>query len=88
MKIKSGFVRRSVGGNDVVVAVGKASVEFNAMINLNSTGAFIWSLLENDASENEIVDAMVEKYGISAEIANRDAKAFLDKARAAGVIEE
>ena len=45
MKIKEGFVRRNVGGSDVVVAVGKASVEFNAMINLNSTGAFIWSLL-------------------------------------------
>ena len=88
MKIKAGFVRRSVGGNDVVVAVGKASVEFNAMINLNSTGAFIWSLLENEADEKEIVSAMVEKYGISEEIAARDAKAFLDKARVAGVIEE
>lgn len=88
MKIKAGFVRRNVGGNDVVVAVGKASVNFNAMINLNSTGAFIWSLLENEATENEIVSAMIEKYGITEEIASRDAKAFLDKARVAGVIEE
>jgi methyltransferase-like protein len=88
MKIKEGFVRRNVGGSDVVVAVCKASVEFNAMINLNSTGAFIWSLLENQADEEEIVAAMVEKYGIDKELASRDAKAFLDKARNAGVIEE
>lgn len=88
MKIKEGFVRRNVGGSDVVVAVGKASVEFNAMINLNSTGAFIWSLLENQADEEEIVAAMIEKYGIDKELASRDAKTFLDKARNAGVIEE
>jgi len=88
MKIKEGFVRRNVGGSEVVVAVGKASVEFNAMINLNSTGAFIWSLLEKQADEKEIVDAMAEKYGIDTELASRDVRAFLEKARSAGVIEE
>ncbi len=88
MKIKEGFVRRSIGGSDVVVAVGKASVDFNAMINLNSTGALLWSLLENGATENELVSAMVEKYDITRDVAERDVRAFLDKARAAGVIEE
>lgn len=88
MKIKEGFVRRNIGGNDIVVAVGKASVDFNAMINLNSTGAFLWSLLEGEANEKELVSAMVEKYCIDENVAIRDVKAFLDKARSAGVIEE
>ena len=88
MKIKEGFVRRSIGGSDVVVAVGKASVGFNAMINLNSTGSLIWSHLENGASEEDIVSAMLEKYDITKDVAERDVRAFLDKARDAGVIEE
>ena len=88
MRIKEGFVRRSIGGSEVVVAVGKASVGFNAMINLNSTGALIWSQLEKGASEDEIVSAMLEKYDITRDVAVRDVRAFLDKARDAGVIEE
>ena len=88
MKIKAGFVRKNIGGNDVVVAVGKTSIEFNAMINLNSTGAFLWSILENGASEDELVSAMTDKYDITDEIARRDVAAFLEKARTAGVIEE
>ncbi len=88
MRIKEGFVRRTIGGSDVVVAVGKASLDFNAMINLNSTGALLWSLLENGATENELVSAMVEKYEITRDIAERDVRSFIDKARNAGVIEE
>ena len=87
MKIKEGFIRRNIGGNDVVVAVGKASVNFNAMINLNSTGALLWSLLEKEATEAELVDALLDKYDIDEATAKRDVDAFLFKARSAGIIE-
>ena len=74
-------------GTDIVVAVGEASVNFNAMITLNATGAFIWGLLEEDKTEDELVAALTEKYDIAEEIARKDVAAFLTKARSVGVIE-
>ena len=87
MKIKEGFIRKNIGGNEVVVAVGKASLEFNAMINLNSTASLLWSYLEKGTTEEELVAALVEKYEIDEVTAKRDVDAFLLKARSAGIIE-
>ena len=87
MKIKEGFIKKNVGGADVVVAVGEASVGFNAMITLNGSAAYLWTLLENEVTEEELVTAMTEKYDIDADTARKDISAFLDKARSAGVIE-
>ena len=87
MKIKEGFIKKNVGGADIVVAVGEASVNFNAMITLNTTGAFIWELLEEEKTEDELVAALIEKYDIDDETSRRDVVAFLNKARSVGVIE-
>ena len=46
MKIKEGFVLRTVMGNNVVVAVGEASKSFRGMIKLNGTATAIWKLIE------------------------------------------
>ncbi len=87
MKIKEGFIKKNVGGAEVVVAVGEASVGFNAMITLNGSAAYLWTLLENEVTEEELVAAMTEKYDIDADTARKDITVFLDKARSAGVIE-
>ena len=45
MKIKNGFILRNVSDAYVVVAVGEAAKDFNGMITLNETGAFLWKTL-------------------------------------------
>ncbi len=76
MKIKDGFILREVAGRFIVVAVGSAVKEFNAIINLNETGAFMWRMLEKGATEQEIVDALLNEYEVDKEIAERDVKKF------------
>lgn len=88
MKIKKGFIKRSVGGTEVVVPVGEASAHFNAMITLNGSGSFLWSMLEQGASEQELLKGMLDKYDVGEETALRDIHAFLEKARSAGVLDE
>ena len=43
MKIREGFLLRNVAGNNVVVPIGQATLDFNGMMSLNETGAFIFS---------------------------------------------
>lgn len=43
MQIKPGFAMRKIAGSNIVVPVGAASSDFNGMITLNDTGAFLWN---------------------------------------------
>lgn len=87
MKVKSGFLLRDMGGQPVVVSVGAASKIFNGMIKLNASGKVLWEKLQNDVTEQELVDALIEKYGIEEELARTDVNAFLETLRKPGIIE-
>lgn len=88
MKLKNGFVVRSVGGKTVAVAVGATSRTFHGMITLNGTGKFIWDALEKETTEEKIVDALLEEYEIDRETAMRDVSLFVEKLREQGLILE
>ncbi len=67
MKIKDGFVLRSVMGSYVVVAVGAASKSFRGMVKLNSTAADVWKCIETGFSKSEICDMLFAKYDVDRE---------------------
>ena len=79
MKIKDGFILREVAGTFVVVAVGSAVKEFNAVITLNETGAFLWKELEKGATEEELLQAVLAEYDVPEEIAKADISAVVKK---------
>ena len=62
MKLKYEFVVKNVCGSMVAVAVGDGTSAFNGMIKLNSTGAEIMEMLAVPTAEDQIVDALTEKY--------------------------
>lgn len=86
MKLKEGFILRTVAGNNVVIPTGKRTLDLNGMITLNETGAFIWRQLEQDADEEQIVTAILESYDVEPERAERCVKAFLEKLREVGCL--
>lgn len=86
MKIDNGFILREVAGSFVVVAIGDKIKEFNGIINLNETGAFIWRQLEKEATEQELVEKLLEEYDIDKETAQRDVKEFIHKIQEAGLL--
>lgn len=79
MKIKEGFMLRNVADNYIVVPVGKASLEFKGLINLNGVGAFIWECLEKETTMEEVIDKVIKEYNIDNELANRDVNNFINK---------
>lgn len=81
MKIKDGFILRQVAGNYVAVAVGEESVNFNAMVTTNDTGAFLWEKLQTETTEEELLNALVSEYDIDRETAKADIAEFLEELR-------
>lgn len=88
MKQNPNFIVTEVGGSCILVPVGKAAVNFNAIISLNDMGQTIWNMLENETSEEEIVKNILAEYEVSEEQVRADIGSFLAKLRENGCIEE
>lgn len=88
MKTKEGFMLRNVAGRDIVVAVGAGSLDFNGLINLNETGAFIWKILEQGADYDTLLAKLLEEYDTDEQTARAGIDSFLKTAREEGLIEE
>ena len=80
MRIKEGYVIKKLGPDYVVVTVGEASNDFNGLIRLNASGAFLWqSILDGVDSRQKLVDAMVNFYDdLEKSSAEKDLDEFLD----------
>ncbi len=88
MKIKPGYMLREVAGCNVVVAIGAETMDFGGMINLNDSGAFLWKLLENGATEDELLKKMLDEYEVSEDVAKQGISAFINKMREADLLDE
>ncbi len=87
MKVRSGFKLMKVGVQNLVVAVDERAEEFNGMVRLNSTGAFLWELLERGAEKEELVAALLSEYEIDKETAETDVDRFLSILTDNGILE-
>lgn len=86
MKIKDGFILREVSGNYIVVAVGEAVKNFNGIINLNETGAFLWKKLSEGADQQALVLALLDEYDVDRQTAEKDVALFISKLSGAELI--
>ena len=87
MKIKKDFILRKVADSYVVVPVGKLTLDFNGIINLNETGAVLFGLLQEGAEKEDLLRKMLEEYDVTPEKAAADIDVFLKKAEEADVLE-
>ena len=62
MKIREGFLLRNVAGNNVVVPIGQATLDFNGMMSLNETGAFIFSKMLDGTTKEQLIEDLISEY--------------------------
>ncbi|MCR5808318.1 MAG: PqqD family protein [Clostridiales bacterium] len=86
MKIREGFVLKQVADAVIVVPAGEAALDFNGMITLNDTAAFLWRLLENGAEEDELLAAMLKEYDVDEDTARAGIRKFVAKLEDEGLL--
>lgn len=79
MKIEKEFILREIAGDYVIVPTGKTALEFNGLITVNELGAFIWKKLQQDVTEDELIQVILEEYEVDEETARNDVEEFLNK---------
>ncbi len=89
MKIKKGFVLRQLLGEHVVTGEGLERVNFNKIISLNSTAAYLFEQVKDkDFDIRMMADLLLEKYEVTEETALADSQILADSWREAGLLEE
>ncbi len=78
MKRKEDFFLQNVGGQDLLIPLGSKVLDMNGMVTLNPVGGFIWELLAEDRSLEDLVAAVVERFEVGVERAGADVKAFVE----------
>lgn len=87
MKIKNDFVVKEISGSIVVIPVGSQVMDFNGMVKLNETGAFLFNLLKNETTTDALVNELLYEYEVTREKAEQDVIAFINKLKEADLIE-
>lgn len=65
---------RNVGDTYMLIsAKNEQSIVF-----INETGLFLWNMLENKRTMDELVEGLVNEYNVSTEIAHNDVKKFVE----------
>lgn len=86
MIIKKELIKREIAGDVILVPVGKAVLDNNGLFVLNELASFIWDLLPQVETAEEICSAVLKEYDVSEEEAAKDIAEFLDKLRKMEII--
>ena len=79
MKLKEGFILRSICGEHVVVGEGLAQVNFNKMLSLNESAAYLWEAVAGrEFTKEEMVQLLLDKYEVTPERAAEDVDNLLN----------
>ena len=89
MRIKEGFVLRTILKQNVVTGEGLMQVNFSKLISLNDTAAFLWRELEGkDFDAAAMAALLTENYEVTPEVALSDSEKLLAQWLEMGLVEE
>ena len=76
-----------MAGENVVIMQGTAGSDMTRIISLNDSSLLLWNELQGKEFEvADVVEILVDTYEIDTEVAERDAKAWVEKLAECGLI--
>lgn len=87
MKIVKDFILREIAGETVLIPTGDTSQEFNGMLTLTESAAFIWENLEKVDSLEEMISLILENYEVEEALAKQDIIGFITTLLNAGIVQ-
>ena len=81
MKIKKGFILRTVCGENVIVGEGLDAINFGRMLSLNETAAWLWkqAVEQGDFTAESLAKALCDEYEVSPDQALADVKETINQ---------
>lgn len=86
MEIKKELIKREIAGDTILVPVGKTIYDANGLYVLNDMASFLWDLLPQAVSEEELCEAVLQEYAVSREEAQQDIGVFMRRLGEMGIL--
>ena len=87
MKTVDGFTLRRIANEKILVPEGMNLVNYNKMISLNSTAAFLWEQVEGkEFTAQDLEKLLLDNYEVTPEIVRTDVQNIIASFKEAGVI--
>ena len=88
MKLKDNLAVRKIGNEYMMVSESGSGLDYTRVISLNSSAAYlIEEVGHNIFTEDEWIDLLINKYGISREIAKADVDKLIEKLQKENLLE-
>lgn len=79
MRIKEGFTLRPLLGEHIVVGEGLAQVNFNKMLTLNESAAYLWEAVAGkDFTRDTLIQLLLDRYEVEAGQAGADVDKLIE----------
>ena len=88
MRVKDGFVCRSVGETHMAVPVGTRTQEVPGVVALSESGVLLWERLQNDVTIDDLVEVLLAEYEVERDQAEKDVRAFVSYLSENGLLED
>lgn len=88
MRIKEDLMLRNIQGEWVVIPMGERLLEFNGIMKLNESGAFIWEQMKEGKPKEMIKKRMLEEYEVDEKTLDLKLDEFIDTLKEANILEE
>ena len=87
MKKIDGFAMRRLGQDAMIVAESVDLIDFDRIVSLNSSAAYVWeSLPDTDFTLRTVADLLLRRYDVEESIALKDAEDLVNVWLKAGII--
>ena len=86
MKLNEHFIKHTIDGQTVVVPT--AGADFHGLIQGNSSVAVILDCLENETTEDRIVDALLNRFKGDPEVIRADVADVISQLRNIGAVDD
>ena len=88
MKVKKGFELRQICGENIIMAYGVENIDFNKVISLNESAAYLWNKIEGkDFDADMLANLLRQEYEVDEQTAAHDAKTLLEEWVKVGLVE-
>lgn len=88
MRLVEGLMLRQVFNEWIAVPCGESALRMSGLISMNETGAFLFSALKDEHTEESLRSLLLENYDTTEEIATRDVQLFVERMRKANLLVE
>lgn len=88
LRIREGFVMRNILDEWIIVPIGARATSETYIMSVNESGHMLWEMLEQGATEADLLAKMLEEYEVDEATAKGDLDEFLARMKEKDVLED